>query len=157
MARNPYNGFTPEQRTAGGNWYRTRKRNGIIPTPTTCKVCHRHGGTVNGHSEDYSAPYGPHIGEHHLCYPCHMAVHARFKHPEPFRRYATQMREGRQHPDTNNYSNWIAPFLATRYTPPIVNPPRDQTWLDTLTLDPDDAIRKYHPHHEPPPPELALF
>lgn len=148
MARNPYNGFTAAERTLAGNWYRTRLRQGIGPQHTTCQVCLRQGGTVKGHSEDYSKPYGPHIGEHSVCYPCHMAVHARFKYPGPFKRYATQMRDGAQHPDTNNYSNWIAVFLARNYTPPIVNPPRDTTWLDTLPLDEADAIRKYHPDVE---------
>lgn len=148
MARNPYNGFTPEQRSAAGRWIKQQRTQGLRPHHTTCDVCLRQGGTVKGHSENYSKPYGPHIGAHGLCYPCHMAVHARFKHPGPFSRYAAHMRQGAQHPDTSDYRNWIALFLATQYTPPIVNPPRDTTWLDTLPLNETEAILKYHPEHQ---------
>lgn len=158
MARNPYNGYTPAERTAAGQWIKQQRARGLRAPHTTCQVCHRRGGTVKGHSENYSAPYGPHIGEHGLCYPCHMAVHARFKHPDAFQRYAHHMREGRQYPDTANYTEWIRLFLAQRHMPPVINPPRDTTWLDTLPLTEADAIAKHNPHRlTPNEPDHTLF
>lgn len=153
MARNPYNGFTPNERTTAGNWYVSRKRRGLIPKPTTCHSCLREGGTVNGHSEDYSAPYGDHIGAHHVCYPCHMAIHARFKYPEAWLRYRAAMRAGAQYPDTSQYGQWIRLFLASHYAPPIVNESRDATWLDGLPLTESEAIARFHADRLP----MTLF
>ena len=86
MASRSYNGWTPEQRSKGGRWYRRNRKNGTIPAPTACHCCGQTVG-VNGHSEDYSEPFGDHIGEWHLCYRCHMATHCRFKNWQGFLAY----------------------------------------------------------------------
>lgn len=48
------------------------------------------------HSEDYSSPYGPHIGQFGLCYVCHMMIHCRFSAPEAWHRYCDLVAEGNQ-------------------------------------------------------------
>ena len=149
MAANPYNGFTGEQRTKGGNWYNRAKKNGTVPQPEQCHACLRISPSVNGHSEDYSEPHGPHIGAHHLCYPCHMAVHCRFRNPAAWLKYRDNIREGAQHHDTRNFKDFIIRFNSRTYTPPIVNEPRTSTFLDTLPLTREQAEAAYHPDRKP--------
>lgn len=86
VAKNPYNGFSPQQRTRAGQWYRKTKAAGLLIESPTCCTC----GSpqrVNGHSEDYSAPYGAHIGAFDLCWLCHMMIHCRPRNPLAWGQY----------------------------------------------------------------------
>lgn len=108
MASRPYNGFTPEERTKGGNWYRKNRKAGVIPAPAVCCCCGQTVG-VNGHSEDYSEPFGDHIGCFHLCYRCHMAIHCRFKNYEAFKTYR-ELIKTQTFPPTRDFRVFISDF-----------------------------------------------
>lgn len=64
-------------------------------TPISCDACGQTEGYISGHSEDYSFPYGDHIGRFGVCYRCHMMIHCRFKNPEAWETYKAHLREGR--------------------------------------------------------------
>lgn len=74
----PYNGFSPRMRRAALAWLKRECAAGRRTPPTVCDACGQHEGLIDAHSEDYSAPFGDHIGRYALCYRCHMAVHCRF-------------------------------------------------------------------------------
>ena len=71
---NSYNGFTPSQRMKALKWLKAQDREPV----EVCDACGSKA-NVNPHSEDYSEPFGDHIGAFALCYACHMMVHCRFK------------------------------------------------------------------------------
>jgi len=77
---NSYNGYEPKERYAALAWLKkewakgTRKK-----TPDCCDICGQTEGNLAYHSEDYSFPYGDHIGRFGLCYICHMMLHCRYK------------------------------------------------------------------------------
>jgi hypothetical protein len=105
---NSYNGFSPQQRQDAFNWLKTQKR----PEPTTCHACSQTEGPIMFHSEDYSAPYGDHIGQYHLCYICHMMVHCRFRAPERWLEYKRAVAQGfRYEPIGKNWPLFTARFL----------------------------------------------
>lgn len=86
-----YNGFSATQRAAIGPYLRERIRDGVVWHRPCCDAC---GSTehVSGHSEDYSTPYGPHIGAYTLCRKCHNAVHNRGRLAANWDRRRTQAR-----------------------------------------------------------------
>lgn len=59
-----------------------------------CDACGQDAGVIQPHSENYSAPYGDHIGEHGLCFTCHMMIHCRFRSPAAWQAYRAAIREG---------------------------------------------------------------
>jgi hypothetical protein len=144
MARNPYNGFTPQQRSKAGRWIKQQRERGLRQPHTQCDACLREGGSVAGHSEDYREPFGDHIGAIGLCFPCHMAVHNRFRNPQEFDRYRDIIRAGGQFPDTKDFRLFIRLFRDPVFDD--ANPPRQWTWLDTLALTEYDDL--YPPHEE---------
>lgn len=138
MASKPYNGFSPKQRSRAGRWYSRERRNRDEDRP--CDVCAQLDG-VNGHSEDYSEPFGEHIGAWVLCYMCHMVVHSRFRSPESFRWYRDLIAAGRRFTAIipPNYSRFAARFYACddREAGQPVRAPLDVVpLLDQLSLDP---------------------
>jgi hypothetical protein len=91
LTLNSYNGFTPEERGAAFRW---AKKNGLLKDRhRACMACSQSLG-VMPHSEDYSAPYGLHIGALGLCYRCHMWVHCRFKNPAGWQGYKAAIAAG---------------------------------------------------------------
>ncbi len=90
-----YNGFTPAQRRRAGTWLRRQWESGERARPTVCCACGG-GGIVDGHCEDYSEPYGPHIGEFPLCFVCHLVLHSREHDLERWNWYAQRVSEGRR-------------------------------------------------------------
>ena len=139
----PYNGFTTEQRKKGGDWYRRRRRSGLIPAPKQCCCCGQTNG-VNGHSEDYSEPFGPHIGFYELCYRCHMAVHCRLRNFKAFERYREAIKT-RTFRATRDFRVFIVQFQSFHdgvayFERPI---PAKHTFLDELPnrhLTPDELV-----------------
>ena len=85
---NSYNGYEPKERYAALAWLKkewakgTRKK-----TPDCCDICGQTEGNLAYHSEDYSYPYGDHIGQFGLCYICHMMLHCRYKSPDVMATY----------------------------------------------------------------------
>lgn len=112
-----YNGFSPQQRARGGNYYNKQKKAGLR-NPTVCQACGQTGG-VNGHSEDYSEPFGPHIGEYELCYTCHMMVHCRTRNPLAWKAYREAVEAGATFEAnlTRNFRGFCASFLTHRPLP----------------------------------------
>jgi hypothetical protein len=75
-------------------WAMAEQAAGRRVTPGECDACGQTEGLIERHSEDYSAPFGDHIGRHGLCYTCHMMVHCRVRSPEAWRPYRDAVRAG---------------------------------------------------------------
>lgn len=83
-----YNGFQPKQRYAALRWLRAEQAAGRRPAhPTACMACGQQDGILDFHSEDYSEPFGAHIGAYELCFACHLSLHCRFSRPQAFQLY----------------------------------------------------------------------
>lgn len=91
---NSYNGFTHTQRMKAFNWLKIEYASGRRKKPTQCDACGQTKGILEHHSEDYSAPYGNHIGAWSLCYRCHMMIHCRFRNKTAWRRYRERLATG---------------------------------------------------------------
>jgi len=91
---NSYNGFTPHFRMQAYRWLMAEYAAGRRGRPVVCDACGQTEGLIEAHSEDYSAPYGDHIGQHGLCWTCHMIVHTRFRNPAACEAYRAAVREG---------------------------------------------------------------
>jgi hypothetical protein len=91
---NSYNGFSPEQRTKALRWLRQEQAAGRRLRAAVCEVCGQDKGKVMEHSEDYSSPFGDHIGAHSLCFRCHMWVHCRFRNALGFHEYVDALHGG---------------------------------------------------------------
>lgn len=95
MGNNPYNGFGAILRRKGGRWLHAEMAAGRAdPRPVACDVCGRRDGTLAWHSENYSEPFGDHIGEYGLCFCCHMLIHCRYKSQAIFKRYHLNIQHG---------------------------------------------------------------
>jgi hypothetical protein len=92
---NYYNGFSPRQRLDALRWFNAERAAGRRENPSSCDACGQTEGHISGHSEDYSFPYGDHIGRFGVCYRCHMMIHCRFKNAEAWETYKAHLREGR--------------------------------------------------------------
>lgn len=126
-----YNGFPPEQRERALRWLNAEYAAGRRTRPTRCDACTQDEGYFQAHSEDYSAPFGANIGEHGLCYFCHMLIHCRFSAPQAWARYRTRIRSGwrvRAHPG----QSW---GTVQRYLRPAMN----TSLLDTIGDAPELA------------------
>jgi len=84
---NSYNGFSGEQRERALAWFKAEKRAGRRDDPVRCDACGQGLGLMQAHSEDYSEPFGDHIGRFGLCYACHMMIHCRFRNPAAWESY----------------------------------------------------------------------
>lgn len=94
---NPYNGFTPKQRMVALAWLKGQVAMGWRhASPSLCQECGRTDGWLEWHSEDYSAPFGANIGEHGLCYLCHLMLHCRFRSPARWDAYVAMLAAGRR-------------------------------------------------------------
>jgi hypothetical protein len=127
---NPYNGFTPEQRDAAYYWAKAEERAGRRRRPTSCDACGQTEGLLQRHSEDYSAPYGPHIGAIGFCYRCHMMTHCRFKRPALWAEYCDAIAAGWVFEPVHTMSLGRALVLDYR-TATRRDPPRELV-LDTI-------------------------
>jgi hypothetical protein len=93
---NSYNGFTSSERAASQRWENAQYANGTRSRPTTCEACEQTDGWLEAHTEDYSKPYGDHIGRWGLCYRCHMILHCRFRYPAAFAEYCKALTAGKR-------------------------------------------------------------
>jgi hypothetical protein len=142
----PYNNFTSQQRTRALRWLNAEYAAGRRHRPTRCDVCHQTEGPIERHSEDYSFPFGDHIGQYGLCYRCHLMIHCRFKNPEAWENYKRHMHQGRIFvPIGRNF------WLFWRQTlkqhgegvPFRQGSPRAHTLLDDLSVIPSNAHRAF--------------
>lgn len=74
---NAYNGFTGAERRRGEQVLQVLRRRGVIAKPDVCDICGTTG-RIGFHGEDYFDPFSMAA----LCFPCHMALHRRFKSPD---------------------------------------------------------------------------
>lgn len=133
---NPYNGFTSAQRSKALAWLNKEYAAGRRHRPTQCEACGQTEGVVDAHSEDYSQPFGAHIGAHRLCFRCHMMVHCRFKNPKAWALYKAQVRNGKIFRPfmTRNFGGFVSETI-TKYgagVPFTLRAGRGATFLDTL-------------------------
>lgn len=130
-----YNGFSGAQRAAAAAWFKALARK-PTPEPLACDGCGTSSVPIARHSEDYSAPYGAHVGRWGVCYTCHMMVHCRYKSPHAWERYRELVREGSRVVPARNWYEFRAWYLQT---PPEewvyaldAESPVEETWLDQV-------------------------
>lgn len=93
---NSYNGFTPTQRMKALKWLREQQKLNLrTARPNKCDTCGQEHGILEWHSEDYSEPFGDHIGQYGLCYICHMMIHCRFKSKQAWSIYLQALKENK--------------------------------------------------------------
>lgn len=114
-----YNGFTPKQRMDAFNWLKVEYADGRRARPTSCDCCEQDKGIVEHHSEDYSAPYGDHIGQYALCFVCHMMVHCRFRNLKQWESYKELVAQGANFTayHNRNFNGFVAEFLNKEIKP----------------------------------------
>jgi hypothetical protein len=142
---NSYNGFEPAERMRALRWLKGEVAAGRRHQPTVCEACGQTEGIVEAHSEDYSAPFGDHIGAYGFCYVCHMMIHCRFKAPDAWVSYISALRDGhRPLPSYSRAFGVIRGLLAGRYTlwSNTPNAPRERTVLDDI----DEGTRRGNKH-----------
>ena len=94
---NSYNGYTPAQRYKALSWFKKQIKEGKKPShPHQCDFCGQNNGVIAWHSEDYSEPYGDHIGKYGVCYVCHMMIHCRFKNKQLWLNYTQKISQSFQ-------------------------------------------------------------
>ena len=89
-----YNGFTATERMTAYRWLMAEYAAGRRMRPVACDACTQTAGLIEPHSEDYSSPFGPHIGQWGVCYTCHMMIHCRFKALDRWDEYRSAVRAG---------------------------------------------------------------
>jgi hypothetical protein len=135
MVLKTYNGFGHDQRMRALYWLRAEYAAGRRKPPLFCDACGQTEGSIDAHSEDYSEPFGDHIGRHGLCYRCHMMIHCRFNNPEAWQAYTDAVRAGRIfEPIGRNFRRFCAQTLTrrgegVRY---LERPARERTLLDDI-------------------------
>ena len=136
MALKTYNGFNHDQRMKGYRWLQGEYAAGRRTRPTVCDACGQTEGAIEAHSEDYSDPFGDHIGRYGLCYRCHMAIHTRFNNREAWEDYKLLISIGRIfHPIGKNFRRFAAENLERKGERVLFKqgPVRVRTLLDELT------------------------
>ena len=107
------NRFTAQQRMKAAEWLQEQWASGARTKPAKCDVCGQTAGIIESHSEDYSAPFGDHIGRWGLCYRCYMILRYRFRHPTAFQAYCETLASGRRFPPmlTHDFSQFARDHL----------------------------------------------
>jgi hypothetical protein len=133
-----YNGFDHDQRMKGYRWLQREYATGRRARPIVCDACGQIEGAIEAHSENYSAPFGDHIGRYGLCYRCHMAIHTRFNNREAWEAYKHHVALGRIfHPIGKNFRRFCIETLERKGAgvPFKQRPVRIRTLLDDLDWD----------------------
>ena len=114
---NSYNGFSPKQRYKALAYHKLQIKNGIKEnSPKQCDGCGTEQGFLAWHSEDYSEPFGSHIGKYGLCYRCHMHIHCRFRNPKAFENYKKILKNKTRYKPyySNNWTLFLEENLKTK-------------------------------------------
>lgn len=141
-----YNGFDHGARMKGFNWLKGEYAAGRRTKPTICDACGQTEQPISHHSEDYSEPFGDHIGKHALCYRCHMMVHCRFNAVQAWETYKLHIRQGRIFVPINNFQVFCGQTLTAmgRNVAFKQGPVRERTLLDDLQM-PAPAAELFDP------------
>lgn len=138
-----YNGFEPEQRERALAWLKREYAAGRRTRPRICTPCGQTRGIIQHHSEDYSEPFGDHIGAFELCWLCHQMIHSRHRNPQGWDVYREVIRAGGQLPPASSF----AQLNSLLYHPERIvraweqqrerglvpqPPPSDPLWLPVL-------------------------
>ncbi len=129
---NSYNGYEPKERYAALAWLKKEWAAGTREqTPKCCDICGQTEGYLAYHSEDYSFPYGDHIGYFGLCYICHMMLHCRFRNPNLMEKYLWALSEKRQYEPIhgNNWQEFKASCLQDKFNN------RDYKIVESINVD----------------------
>ena len=133
---NSYNGFEPGQRYRALRWLKGEVAAGRRHPPTVCEACGQTEGIIEAHSEDYSDPFGDHIGAYGFCYVCHMMIHCRLKAPEAWKDYREAVRAGYRPPAQSARNFGAVKALLAGKVPlwrdEYENEPRERTVLDEI-------------------------
>jgi hypothetical protein len=141
MTLKTYNGFDHNARMKALYWLRREYAAGRRTKPLICDACGQTEQPITAHSEDYSDPFGDHIGKHGLCYRCHLMIHCRFKAPEAWETYKLHIRQGRIFVPISNFQVFCGQTLSAkgRNVPFKQGPVRERTLLDDLQMPPAAA------------------
>lgn len=133
---NFYNGFSPAQRIKALNWSKAQRAAGRRkPKAEKCMACGQEHGLIQFHSEDYSEPYGPHIGAYEFCYRCHMTLHCRFSSHTAWEKYKEFLRAGyRWEPIHGSNFDLIRRFLGQPKPPAEKGEPRPVLIFDQMGI-----------------------
>lgn len=121
----PYNSYSGDLRTAAQRWLNAEIASGRMTRPTLCIACAQNQGVIDMHAEDYSQPFAAgKTDEFHLCFPCHMAVHCRFRSPEAWDAYRAMVARGdRTKPFmTRNFPTFISLYFRNPTQLDLVQP-----------------------------------
>lgn len=149
MAGNPYNGFPAGYRDKQGRKVYNGFRSGVLKRPIQCTVCNQHdfeGALIHAHNEDYHNPLN-FVG---ICFPCHMAVHRRFKDIKRWYVWRERIASGWQPPKIRDYRVFIDIWNSLPDTP---TGEIGEGWIWDL---PDEEPDLYT-GREPDAPDGALF
>lgn len=138
-----YNGFSGSQRARAGRWLAEMWRRGVLPRPTECRVCGQRSGVIDAHAEDYSEPFAAgKTDQWHLCFRCHMILHCRFKAPEAWRIYRSQMVAGLRFEAVGkrNFFLFRAQHLTRNQQAPFTRHPPRPDLLGQITGDEAGAL-----------------
>ncbi len=137
-------------------WLKREYLLGRRTRPTICEACGQDQGTIMAHSEDYSSPYGDHIGRFSLCFRCHMMVHSRGRSSAAFWHYVRQLEDGWVYPGLT----WREGFNAIRRDRswrPTAAPPAGSVKHERPLGDPSVLRRIADGAYKPGQPDITLF
>ena len=121
---NSYNGFSPAQRMKALGWLKKEYAAGRREPPIACDACGQTKGIIEAHSEDYSEPFGDHIGAYGFCFTCHMMLHCRFRAPDAWSAYCAAVNAGSTFPPffSRNFPALQNTFLRMAFPEPVLRP-----------------------------------
>ncbi len=131
-----YNGFSPAQRLKALKWLRNEQAHGRRQSkPKVCMACGQTEGLLQEHSEDYSEPFGSHIGSYEFCYRCHITLHCRFSSHTAWEKYKEFLRAGyRWEPIHGSNFDLIRRFLGQPKPPAEKGEPRPVLIFDQMEI-----------------------
>lgn len=110
---NSYNGFSGAQRSAAQRWLNVQWASGLLEKPKLCCACGQDVGVIDAHAEDYSLPFAAgKTDEFHLCFPCHIALHCRFRNAQAWDNYLALVAAGGR---TQPFFSRNFPLFISRY------------------------------------------
>lgn len=129
---NPYNGFSPDARTAAFQITKAAWAAGDLPRPSKCESCDRTDGRMESHDEDYDRP----LDYYEVCYTCHMMIHCRYRDPFRWGQYIALLADGARFVKATGWPDFRERFLAGELTAQIdfMGDPRGPRFVHYLPI-----------------------